>query len=52
MKLKFYLDEKGKKQYTLKETIDGKSTEDAHYKFVKIRSEASRTASAGYQDSQ
>lgn len=37
MKLKFFLNKQGKKQYTLKEKINGESTKDAHYKFIKIR---------------
>ena len=38
MKLKFHIDDKGNKKYTLKDTINKKPTESAHYKFVKIRS--------------
>jgi len=37
MKLRYYIKDK-KKIYTLKDKIDGKQTEDAHYKFVKIKS--------------
>lgn len=37
MKLKFFINNFGKKQYTLKEEIEGKKTKDAHYKFVKVR---------------
>jgi len=37
MKLKFFLNEKGEKKYTLKEEIDRQKTKDAHYKFLKIR---------------
>jgi hypothetical protein len=37
MKLKFFVNSKGKKQYTLKEKINNNSTKDAHYKFVKIK---------------
>jgi hypothetical protein len=37
MKLRFYLDSEGKKIYTLKEEIENKKTNDAHYKFIKIR---------------
>lgn len=38
MKLKFYLNEKGKKVYTLKSKDEkGKETKDAHYKYVKIK---------------
>jgi len=36
MKLKFYKKE-GKKIYTMKEEVKGKKTNDAHYKFVKIK---------------
>jgi hypothetical protein len=34
MKLKFLMDNQGKKKYTLKETPESK---EAHYKFIKIR---------------
>ena len=37
MKLKFFIDSDGKKQYTLKEKVDKKETKDAHYKFVRVR---------------
>lgn len=37
MKLKYYINEKGKKIYTLKDKIDSKKTQEAHYKFVKIK---------------
>jgi len=37
MKLKFHLDSEGKKIYTLKEEINNQKTNDAHYKFIKIR---------------
>ncbi len=37
MKLKFHLDSKGEKIYTLKEEIENKKTNEAHYKFIKIR---------------
>ena len=39
MKLKFYNDSEGKKVYTLKEEQPNsrEKTNDAHYKFVKIR---------------
>ena len=37
MKLKFYINKDGEKTYTLKEEVDGKKTEEAHYKFIKIR---------------
>ena len=36
-KLKFYINKEGKKIYTLKEEISGIKTEEAHYKFVKVR---------------
>jgi hypothetical protein len=39
MKLKFY-EKNGKKVYTLKDSIDDMKTKDAHYKFIKIRSES------------
>ncbi|HVY01228.1 MAG TPA: hypothetical protein VHA12_00495 [Candidatus Nanoarchaeia archaeon] len=38
MKLKFFIDSKGKKQYTLKNEVGKKATLDAHYKFIKIKS--------------
>ena len=38
MKLKFYLDSKGDKIYTLKDKINDKKTSPAHYKFIKIKS--------------
>jgi len=38
MNLKFYINKEGGKVYTLKESIEGKKTEDAHYKFIKIKS--------------
>jgi len=38
MKLKFYINSEGRKIYTLKdENTEGKKTNDAHYKFVKLR---------------
>jgi len=37
MKLLFYIDSSGKKVYTLHEEIEGKKTNEAHYKFIKIR---------------
>ena len=40
MKLKFYVDSKGKKQYTLKSEAQKKTTQEAHYKFIKIKSES------------
>ena len=39
MKLKFYLNNKGEKIYTLKDKINNKETSSAHYKFIKIKSE-------------
>jgi len=39
MKLRFFINSDGKKQYTLKEKINGKKTSDAHYKFIKFKSE-------------
>jgi hypothetical protein len=35
-KLRFFVEDK-KKTYTLKESVDGKPTQDAHYKFLKIK---------------
>jgi rRNA maturation protein Nop10 len=37
MKLKFYINEKKEKVYTLKETVNSKKTEEAHYKFIKLK---------------
>jgi len=37
MKLRFFINTDGKKQYTLKDEIDSEKTKDAHYKFIKIR---------------
>jgi hypothetical protein len=37
MKLKFYINSEGKKVYTLHEELDGKKTNEAHYKFIRIR---------------
>jgi len=37
MKLKFYIDSEGKKVYTLHEEINNTKTNEAHYKFIKIR---------------
>ncbi len=37
MKMKFYENSEGKKIYTLEEENQGKKTDDAHYKFIKIR---------------
>lgn len=36
MNLKFYTKD-NKKVYTLKSEINGKKTEDAHYKFIKFK---------------
>ena len=36
MKLKFYINNEGKKVYTLKEEINGQKTKEAHYKFLKF----------------
>lgn len=40
MNLKYYIDKKGKKIYTLKDKIPGKTILDAHHKFIKIRNAA------------
>ena len=37
MKLKFYINSEGKKIYTLNEEVENKKTNEAHYKFIKIR---------------
>jgi len=37
MKLKFYIDSEGRKIYTLQEEIENKKTNDAHYKFIRIK---------------
>ena len=37
MKLLFYINSEGKKVYTLKEEVNEKKTNEAHYKFIKIR---------------
>ena len=37
MKLRFYMNSEGKKIYTLKEKINEQKTNNAHYKFLKIR---------------
>jgi hypothetical protein len=37
MKLKFYTNSEGKKIYTLNEEMKGNKTNEAHYKFIKIR---------------
>lgn len=36
MNLKFSINKEGKKVYTLKDSIDNKKTEEAHYKFLKF----------------
>lgn len=36
MKLKYYLNEKGEKVYTLKQSHDNNQTKEAHYKFLKF----------------
>ena len=41
MKLKYSTDKNGKKTYTLKSKINNQETKDAHYKFIKIRSQKS-----------
>lgn len=38
MKLRFYINEEGKKVYTLKNQVDGRDTMDAHYKFIRLKS--------------
>ena len=37
MKLKFYLNNKREKVYTLKDKINNQDTNSAHYKFIKIK---------------
>ena len=38
MKLKYFLDTKGNKEYTLdEESPEGEKTKDAHYKYIKIK---------------
>lgn len=37
MKLKFYINSNKEKIYTLNEETERKKTQDAHYKFIKIR---------------
>jgi len=37
MLLKFYINEKNEKVYTLKGSIEGKPTQEAHYKFIKFK---------------
>lgn len=36
MKLRFFTDKNGNKVYTLKEKIQDKLTQEAHYKFLKF----------------
>jgi hypothetical protein len=51
MKLKYHLDEKGNKIYTLKNKINNFDTKDAHYKFIKIRSiKEAKKESSGLSD--
>ncbi len=40
MKLKFFIDSKKKKVYTLEQEKENKKTQDAHYKFIKFRDKA------------
>lgn len=37
MKLLFYINSEGKKVYTLKEEVNDVKTNEAHYKFIKIK---------------
>lgn len=37
MKLKFYINENKEKVYTLKEVNNNKQTQEAHYKFIKLK---------------
>ena len=37
MKLKFFIDSKKKKVYTLQQEKENKRTSDAHYKFIKFK---------------
>lgn len=37
MLLKYYINNKNEKVYTLKGSIEGKPTQDAHYKFIKMK---------------
>lgn len=37
MKLKFFIDSKKKKVYTLQQEKENKKTHDAHYKFLKFQ---------------
>ena len=47
MKLKYFLNNEGKKIYTLKEKVPDSEiqTKDAHYKFIKIRDAPPNSAS-------
>lgn len=38
MKLKFTTNKDGEKKYTLKSSVSGKTSQDAHYKFIKLKS--------------
>ena len=40
MNLKYYIDKKINKIYTLKEKVNNEETKSAHYKFIKIDSSA------------
>jgi len=37
MLLKYYINKKGKKVYTLKEKENNEQTKEAHYKFIKFK---------------
>jgi len=37
MILKFYINEKGEKVYTLKGSHNNRQTQEAHYKFIKLK---------------
>ena len=37
MKLRFYINAKKEKVYTLKDKINNQETKDAHYKFIKYK---------------
>lgn len=45
MDLKFFINKEGKKVYTLKDSVEGKKTEEAHHKFLKFdrKSKEART---------
>lgn len=38
MKLRYFLNTKGEKIYTLKEKVTGREVKEAHYKFIKLKS--------------